>query len=169
MNPKTGESVKNEQEWLKTSMLFLWVPSLPRLSVCLCVESIYSALYGRWNQLVALSSELVTTHSKARGKLKLFELVIYCTVFCWINASAWINAPPTSDFTWLYLKTAKLIWITFSALNVDVFVRSPSQFHCSQTMRRVRFVPTRMVPLFGEIQYLFAHMTSDILQKAVQL
>ena len=28
------------------------------------------------------------------------------TVFCWINASAWVNVPPTFDFDWLYVKNS---------------------------------------------------------------
>ena len=117
----------------KTS-LFSWVPR-SLLGVCHCTWSVYSGLYS-----IGLDNPSCCNNSSY-------------TIFCWINVPAWINARPTFDYDWLYLRNSLTdlnhIFPTFQV------VRCPHcDIHWTQTRLKVQFLPPRPAGLFGEIRYL---------------
>ncbi len=75
------------------------------------------------------------------------------TVFCQINAPAQINAPPTFDFDWPFLRNYLFDLNHILADKVEIFRGRPLEFHQNQTRVSVRFLSPCLAHLFGKIGY----------------
>ena len=64
---------------------------------------------------------------------------------------AWINAPPTFDFNWLYLTNRRQS--NFQHLMLRYLGGRHSEFHWNQARLSIRFMPPCPVHLFGETWY----------------
>ena len=104
-------------------------------SVALCLQLYYAANWGL----------------RASFAVTVFPI----TIFCQINAPAWMNAPPNLTLPGHISETTETITITFSALDLEVLRSWHSEFHCSRTRLRLRFLPPRPARLFIKIQYCF--------------